>query len=179
MAEQQHVAGIDRHPEMVDRAARRLDSRRDHVAPVDNDRGAVHQNEVGARRRCRGNARRQIGGRVIAALLGGKRGTKRGKPLLRYLARLVEDAFLQPRQPGLDQRDPARHKRRHLQQLPALRRELGGGGNRLFRHRERDDLDRRDHLARFDDRERRQRAERHRPRVVRGRVLVRAAEDDR
>ncbi len=43
-----------------------------------------------------------------------------------------------------------------------IRRRIGGGGNRGLRHRERDDLHRRHHLARLDDRVGRQGSERHR-----------------
>ena len=58
--------------------------------------------------------------------------------------------------------DPARHEGRDPQQLSALGGERGGARHRVLRHGERDDLDRRDHLPRLDDREGRQGAERHR-----------------
>ena len=105
--------------------------------------------------------RRQLGGGMVAALLGGERRAERREPRFGDGAGLVEDAFLQPRQPRLDQRDPARREGGDPQQRPAFGREGGGARDRLLRHRERDDLDRRDHLARLDDREGRQGAERH------------------
>ncbi len=92
-AEQQHVAGIDRHPEMLDSPARHDDRLGDDVAPVDDDRGAVHQHHVGAGSDRRGDARREIAGGVGAALLGDQRGAERGEALLGHRAGLVENAF--------------------------------------------------------------------------------------
>ena len=45
-AEQQQVARVDRHAEMVDPAAGGEDCGRDHVAPVEDRRGAVDQQQV-------------------------------------------------------------------------------------------------------------------------------------
>ena len=110
MSEQQQIAGIDRHAEMVDPAAGGDDRFRDHVAPVDDRRGAVHEDDVGALRHRGGDARRQIRSLVFAALFGDQLAAERGEPLLGDLAGLVEDAFLEPGQAGLDQRDVARHE---------------------------------------------------------------------
>ena len=147
---------------MLDPAAGRLDRRRDHVAPIDDDRGAVHQHQLGPGLDGGGDERREIGGCVVAALLGGERRAERRQTLFGDAARLVENAFLQPRQPRLDQRDPPRREGRDPQQRPAFGRERGGARDRVLGHGERDDFDRRDHLARLDDREGRQGAERHR-----------------
>ena len=48
LADQHQIAGIDRHAEMLDRAADRFDRRRDHVAPVGDRRGAEHDDQLGA-----------------------------------------------------------------------------------------------------------------------------------
>jgi hypothetical protein len=48
MAEQQQIARIDRHPEMVDPAAGSDDRRRDDVTPIEDRRGAVNQQDVDA-----------------------------------------------------------------------------------------------------------------------------------
>ena len=84
---------------------------------------------------------------------------ERREPALGHLAGLVEDAFFQPGQPGLDQPDRARLEGCDAQQRTARGRHLGAAANRLGGRGERDDLDRGDHLPRLDDRERRQSAE--------------------
>ena len=48
VADQQQIAGIDRHAEMLDAPADRLDRGRDHVAPVGDGRGAEHDDQLGA-----------------------------------------------------------------------------------------------------------------------------------
>ena len=48
IADQHQVAGIDRHAEMLDRAAGRLDRGRDDIAPVGDGRRAEHEHELGA-----------------------------------------------------------------------------------------------------------------------------------
>jgi hypothetical protein len=47
-SDQHQIAGIDRHAEMHDLAAGRLDRRRDHVAPVGDGRSAEHDHQLGA-----------------------------------------------------------------------------------------------------------------------------------
>ena len=49
-AEQQQIAGIDRHAEPLDAPADRLDRGRNHVAAVGDRRGAEHDQRVGCRR---------------------------------------------------------------------------------------------------------------------------------
>ena len=46
--QQQQIAGIDRHAEMLDPPADRLDRGRDHVAPVGDGGSAEHDDELGA-----------------------------------------------------------------------------------------------------------------------------------
>ena len=95
--------------------------------------------------------RREIGDRVFAALFGDEPAAEGREALFGDGAGLVEDAFLEPGEARLDQRDLARHKGGDQQERLACRREVRGPGDSGFRHGERDDLDRRDHLARFDD----------------------------
>ena len=45
---QQEIAGINRHAEMLDASADRLDRGRDHVAPVGDRGGAEHDDQLGA-----------------------------------------------------------------------------------------------------------------------------------
>ena len=125
MAEQQQIAGIDRHAEMIDPAAGRHDRRRDHIAPVEDRRGAVDQQHLDPVAECVANPCSEFAGRMGAALLEDERAAERREPALGHLAGLVEDAFLEPRQPGLDQPDRARPERRDAQQRTARRRGLG------------------------------------------------------
>ena len=69
MAEQQQIARIDRHPEMVDPTAGGNDRRRDHIAPVEDRRGAVDQQDLDTVAECVANQRRQRSGFMRAALL--------------------------------------------------------------------------------------------------------------
>ena len=48
LSDQDEIAGIDRHAEMLDAPARRLDRGRDHVAPVGDGRRAEHDHKLGA-----------------------------------------------------------------------------------------------------------------------------------
>ena len=48
LPDQHQIAGIDRHAEMLDAAADRLDRGRDHVAPVGDGGRAEHDDEFGA-----------------------------------------------------------------------------------------------------------------------------------
>src|SRR6185437_10906777 len=104
----------------------------------------------------------QLVGDVVAAFLLREAAAERRQPRLGDLARLVEDRFLEARQAGLDQGDRFRPERRDPQQLPALGRDFGAGLYGGARRGERDDLDRRYHLSRLNDRVFRQRAERYR-----------------
>ena len=105
MPEQQQIARIDRHAEMIDRAAGRLDRGRDHIAAVDDRRGAVDQEQIDPS---------PIVAAISAArslLLCAQRrlerqgATERIEPALRHLAGFVEDRLLETRQPRLDQSD--------------------------------------------------------------------------
>ena len=83
-ADQQQIAGIDRHAEMLDLAACRFDRRRNDVAAVGDRRGAEHDHQLGAAlaapRRC------ALGERVLLvrhAPLGDDAGAGRRQPLAR------------------------------------------------------------------------------------------------
>ena len=105
MAEEQQIAGVDRHPEMVDPATRGDDGRRDHVAPVDDRRRAVDQQDLDPMAHRIADQRRQLGGRVSAALFEAQRAAERRQTALGDLPGLVEDALLQSRQPRLNKAD--------------------------------------------------------------------------
>src|SRR5271170_3756499 len=102
---------------------------------------------------------REFGARVIAALLEDEAAAQRRKPAQGHLAGLVEDAFLEPGEPSLDQPGRALPEGRDAYQRAAGRSGLDAALDRLGRRRERDDLDRGDHLPRLDDRKRREGAE--------------------
>src|SRR5205823_6385012 len=99
-----------RHTKMVDMPAGRDDRFRDDVAAVDDDRGAVHKDQIGPRFGRGGDMRREIGDRVFAALFGDEPAAEGREALFGYGAGLVEDAFLEPGEAGLDERDLARHE---------------------------------------------------------------------
>ena len=109
-AEQQQVAGIDRHAEMIDRAAGALDRRRDHVAPVGDRRGAGDQQHLGSRRPARSAIAAGQRASVMRAARPRRPARSRAPPGAPFMisTRLVEHAFLDAGQPGLDQADAAR-----------------------------------------------------------------------
>jgi hypothetical protein len=99
---------------------------------------------------------------VRAAAFEGEAAGERIETRLRHLMRLVEDAFLEARQPRLDHPDGERPERRDPQQFAAVAGDPGAARDHFFPHRERDDFDRRHHLLWLDDRVGRQRAQGHR-----------------
>ena len=120
-ADQQQIAGIDRHAEMLDAPADGLDRRRDHVAPVGDRGGAEHDDELGALaaapRRSPWRARACSCGTRRSAMIAG---AGRRQPLLRHLQGLVDHLAGEPRQHGRDHadladavgRDPDQRRRR-------------------------------------------------------------------
>ncbi len=138
------------------------DRRRDDVAPVDDRRGAGDEDEAGLLRRGRRDRRREIGDRMGAAPLAGERAAERGEAGPGDLDGLVEDALLEAGQPRLDEAGGEGRQRRDAQQA------ADGGGDRaaalddVARRGEGNDLDRRHHLLRLDERVGRQRRQRHR-----------------
>ena len=162
LPEQQHVAGIDRHAEMLDPAAGLLDRRRDHVAPIDDDRGAVHQHHLGAGIDGGGDeqapARRPYARSAPRIASAEPSAASRVSVTARVLSRMLSFS------PGSRVWISATRRGANAATRSsgsALGREGGGARHRCLRHRERDDLHRRHHLPRLDDREGRQGAERH------------------
>ena len=94
-AEQQQIAGIDRHAEMLDRAAGRHDARRDDVAAIDDRRGAGDQQEIAILglqlAECGGDG---VG--VVRAAALADQGCRATEPLPVVSDRLVEDLVLEP-----------------------------------------------------------------------------------
>ena len=144
-ADHHQVAGIDRHAEMLDHAADILQRRRDHVAAV-GDRGSAehhHQFRTGFEHLVdRLGERRAL---MRHAPLGDDRGAGGRQPVGGDLQRLVDHFGGEPRQQRRDHADLANAIRRDPHQ-----RRLGAGDRgvaRRFGDAERNDLDRRDHLA--------------------------------
>ena len=100
---QQQVAGIDRHAEMDDLAARLLDAGRHDVVAVDDRRGAGDQEDVAAL----GPELLQSAGDGLGVVrdppLADQRAAERGQPLGRGADRLVEDLVARAGEPGLHQ----------------------------------------------------------------------------
>ena len=108
-ADQQQIAGIDRHAEMLDAAADRLERRRDDVAAVGNRGGAEHDRRARRPRlsTSRMSARASGGSLVRHAALGDDAGTGRRKPLGGDLQRLLDHLGREPGQHGRDDADLA------------------------------------------------------------------------
>jgi hypothetical protein len=162
MPEEQQIARVDRHPEMLDPATRSDDRRGNDVSPIEDRRGAVNQQNVDALAERIADHRCQFTRRVRAPLLEHEPAAERGEPAFGHLPGLVENALLEPGKARLHKPDRARHKWSNAQQGTVRRRDLDAARDRRFRCCERDDLDRGDHLLGLDRREWRQSAERHR-----------------
>ena len=104
IADQEQVAGIDRHAEMLDGAADARDRRRDHVAPVGDRGGAEHDHEL--RAETEQFLDRSLERRLVMrhAALGHDGGAGRRQPLRRYPQGLFHHLRRQPRQQGRDRR---------------------------------------------------------------------------
>ncbi len=156
LRDQQQIAGIDRHAEMLDAAADRLDRRRDHIAPVGDGRSSKDEDELGAGLQHIINGTGECLLVVGDALLGNDRGAGGRQALGSDPQCLVDDLV-----------GKAGQQRRHHADLanpiwrnPHKRSGLFGCGDRavagLRRDREWNDFHRGDHFA-FDHRlERRQ-----------------------
>src|SRR5262249_51976024 len=116
MAEKQQIARVDRHPEMIDSAARGDDRCRDYVAPVEDRRGAVNEQHVDAVPDDVADPRRQLGDLVGAALLDDEPAAERRQSPLGDLSGLVENALFKAWQPRLHKADGEPPKRRYRQQ---------------------------------------------------------------
>ena len=155
-ADQQQIAGIDRHAEMLDRAADLGDRGRDHVAPV-GDRGrAEHDHQFGAEAEQFLDRFRQSGLVVRHAALGDDAGAGRRQPLRRHAQGLVDHLWRKPRQQRRDHADLLDDVGRNPQR--DLARDINGRVAQLRFDAERNELYGRDHLAfdhRLEGRERR------------------------
>ncbi len=154
LGEQQQVAGIDRHAEMLDLAARRLDRRRQRRLAVGDRRGAGDQQQIAAARPDPLGERRDL---VGAARFADQAPADRGDPLGGDRDGLVEHRFLERPAAG----SGSAPRRAAGRARPDQRRRLGARSARQrssdrARRRERDDLDGRDHLPRPHRLERRQ-----------------------
>ena len=146
--QEQQVAGIDRHAEMLDAPADRLNRGRDHVATV-GDRGrAEHDHEFGALAQHLFDRLRQRGLLMRHAALGDDGGAGRREALLGDLEGLFDDLAGEPGKERRDHADLADAVGRDGHQRPSR----AGDRERRIAHpagdRERNDLHGRDHLAR-------------------------------
>src|SRR5215813_10702450 len=152
MPEEQQIAGINRHPEMLDSTARRDDRRRDHVAPVDNGRRPVNQQNVDAVAHRVADQRRQVARQMRAALLQGQGAAERPQPALGHSAGFIEDALLEPGKPCLNQADRERPEWRDAEEWTLGNGRLDTLFDSVLRGGEWDDLYSGNHLPRLDDR---------------------------
>ena len=90
LPDQHQIAGIDRHAEMLDLAADRLDRRRDHVAAVGDGGSAEHHDQLGAFLE---HLIDRLGDRALLvrhAALGDDAGAGRRQPRLRHPQGLLD-----------------------------------------------------------------------------------------
>ncbi len=128
---QKQIAGIDRHAEMLDAAADRLDRRRNDIAPVGDRRGAEDDDELGA---CFEHFVDRLGERALLVrhpALGDDPGAGRRETLLRDLQGLVHHLVGEARQQRRDHADLANAIGRDADQ-----RRLAGDRERAVARRE-------------------------------------------
>ena len=144
-AQQQQIAGVDRHAEMDDLPARRRDRRRNYIAPIGDGGSTGDQQQIHIVQPSDG--RLEIGRLMRATPFDRRPAMQPRQPLIGDLECLVEHALLDARQAGLDQANPAGLQGRQTQDRPAL----AGDGQASVQHEARNgkgnDLDRRRHVA--------------------------------
>ena len=134
MGEQQQIAGIDRHAEMIDGTTGVFDGGRDHIPAIGNRRGAIDQRHVAGIGQGLdfGGYRRGI---VITAPFGDDVATQNRQPVGKHPAGLVEHLVGRCRRSREDEADTPRLQRRHAQnrlvagcdRFPTLDRPARGG----------------------------------------------------
>src|SRR5439155_228780 len=148
LRDQQEIAGINRHAEMLDAPADRLNCGGDHIAPVGDGRGSEHDDEFSARAEHLLHGARERALLVWYAPFGDDRGRGWRQAFLRHFQGLVDHLAGESRQHGRNHTDLANAIRGNAHQRA---RRLGDGKRRIARllsHGERDDLHGGDHLAR-------------------------------
>ena len=118
VADHQQIAGIDRHAEMLDLAADRLQRGRDHIAPVGDRRSAEHDGEFGAFLEHFIERARQRRAFVRHAPLGDDRRAGGRQPLGSDLDVLFDNLGRKSRQ----------HRRHHANLADAMRRNTATAG---------------------------------------------------
>ncbi len=152
--DQHQVAGIDRHAEMLDLAAHRLDRGRNNIAAVGDGGGAEHHHQLGALLQHFVDGLGHSALLMGHAALGDDDSAGRRQPNLGDAKRLLDHLGGEPRQQGRNDAYFLDLVRRNADER--LAGDLERGVERGLPDRERNDLHRRDHLA-FDHRlERRQ-----------------------
>ncbi len=139
--EQQQVAGVDGHAEVVDGAAGGGDGRRHHVAAVDNRRCADDEHHLRCRRE---HLAEHAGERSLAVLAAFFRAQAAAEALEAPAddpCRLVQHRVPAARKPRLHQGHLQGPKRRHPQRRLLARQDRLGLREARAVHRERDDLD--------------------------------------
>ena len=98
IADHQQIAGIDRHAEMLDPAADRFQSRRDHVAAIGDGGSAEHDGHFRAGLEHLIQSARERLAFMRYPALGDDRGAGRRQPVGGNLERLLDDFGGEPRQ---------------------------------------------------------------------------------
>ena len=145
--DQEQIAGIDRHAEMLDATADRLDRGRNHVAPVGDCRSAEHDHQLGALPQ---HLVDRLGKRALLvrdAPLGDDGGAGGGEALLGDLQGLLDHLARKARQQRGYDPDLANAVGRDPDERPRGLHHGQRGIALTARDREGNDLDRRDHLA--------------------------------
>ena len=143
---QHEIAGIDRHAEMLDGAADRLDGRRNDVAPVRDRGSAEHDHQFHTARQHRIERSGERRGLVRDAAFRDDLGTGRREPVLRDPEGLFDHLVGEARQHRRDDADMADPVGRDAHQgLARARRKRRVARRRA--DRERNDFYGRDHLV--------------------------------
>ena len=146
-ADQQQIAGIDRHPKMLDAPADRLHCGRNHVAAVGDCGGAEHDHQFGPRGEHLVDGLRECALLVRDPPLGDDRSTSRRQPLLGHPQGFFDHLGGQPGEQRRDNADLAKPIGRDRHQRRSRLRNRECVVTLLGRNRERNDLHRRDHLT--------------------------------
>jgi len=145
VADQEQIAGIDRHAEMLDNTADVFKRRRNHVAPVGDRGGAEYDHEFGAEIEYLLDRGGQRGFFMRHPALGNDRGGGGRQPLGGDAQCLFHHLRRQPRQQGRNDADPLDPvgRDRHAAGLRRCHGRIAQAGFDPERH----DLDGCDHLA--------------------------------
>ena len=118
-ANQQQIAGVDRHAEMLDGTADPRNRGRDHVAAIGDGRRSEHDNEFGAKAKQLLDRGSECGLLMRHPALGDDRSTSGREPLGGDAQRLVDHLWRKSRQQCRDDADLANRVGRNAQRILA------------------------------------------------------------